>query len=142
MSWATFTQQSSCLVSVSSAVMSRQECEFAEIIKFSTCTFCKWLLLTAQQSSLSPCAHACIKAFAEELHARVRKELWGYSSEEHLQTSDMHRIRYSGIRPASGYPSQPDHTEKITMWKLADIHDKTGKENVLLYSLMGIIPVL
>ncbi|XP_062383088.1 methionine synthase [Sardina pilchardus] len=66
------------------------------------------------------------EAFAEELHARVRKDLWGYSSEEDLQATDLHRIRYSGIRPASGYPSQPDHTEKITMWKLADIQEKTG----------------
>ncbi|XP_028991030.1 methionine synthase [Betta splendens] len=66
------------------------------------------------------------EAFAEELHARVRKELWGYSTEETLQTSDLHRIRYKGIRPAPGYPSQPDHTEKTTMWDLAGIQDKTG----------------
>ncbi|XP_077050200.1 methionine synthase isoform X1 [Siphateles boraxobius] len=66
------------------------------------------------------------EAFAEELHARVRRDWWGYSGEEDLSTSDLHRLRYDGIRPAAGYPSQPDHTEKITMWKLADIQEKTG----------------
>ncbi|KAK2815460.1 hypothetical protein Q5P01_025927 [Channa striata] len=66
------------------------------------------------------------EAFAEELHARVRKELWGYSTEEALQSSDLHRLRYQGIRPAPGYPSQPDHTEKSTMWKLAGIQENTG----------------
>ena len=71
------------------------------------------------------CKYLYIKAFAEELHARVRTDLWGYSTED-LQAADMHKIRYAGIRPASGYPSQPDHTEKITMWKLAEIQEKTG----------------
>ncbi|XP_056222461.1 methionine synthase [Seriola aureovittata] len=66
------------------------------------------------------------EAFAEELHARVRKELWGYCADETLQASDLHRVRYQGIRPAAGYPSQPDHTEKTTMWSLGGIHDKTG----------------
>ncbi|XP_022621774.1 methionine synthase isoform X1 [Seriola dumerili] len=66
------------------------------------------------------------RAFAEELHARVRKELWGYSADETLQASDLHRVRYQGIRPAAGYPSQPDHTEKTTMWSLGGIHNKTG----------------
>ncbi|XP_067367878.1 methionine synthase [Channa argus] len=66
------------------------------------------------------------EAFAEELHARVRKDLWGYSTEEALQTPDLHRIQYQGIRPAPGYPSQPDHTEKTTMWSLAGIQENTG----------------
>ncbi|KAL1264896.1 hypothetical protein QQF64_005251 [Cirrhinus molitorella] len=66
------------------------------------------------------------EAFAEELHVRVRRDLWGYSGEEDLQASDLHRLRYEGIRPAAGYPSQPDHTEKRTMWKLAEIQEKTG----------------
>ncbi|KAI7796520.1 methionine synthase [Triplophysa rosa] len=66
------------------------------------------------------------EAFAEELHARVRRDLWGYSDEEVLPASDLHRLRYDGIRPAAGYPSQPDHTEKLTMWKLADIQKQTG----------------
>ncbi|KAG9346044.1 hypothetical protein JZ751_007860 [Albula glossodonta] len=66
------------------------------------------------------------EAFAEELHARVRKDFWGYSTEEDLDASEMHKIRYEGIRPAPGYPSQPDHTEKITMWRLAGVEEKTG----------------
>ena len=70
-----------------------------------------------------------LQAFAEELHARVRKELWGYCADEALQATDLHRIRYQGIRPAAGYPSQPDHTEKTTMWSLADIQDKIGQSS-------------
>lgn len=67
-----------------------------------------------------------LQAFAEELHARVRTEFWGYSEEEDLQASDLHKLRYFGIRPAPGYPSQPDHTEKRTMWRLAQVQEKTG----------------
>lgn len=66
------------------------------------------------------------EAFAEQLHARVRKELWGYSADESLLTAELHRVRYQGIRPAAGYPSQPDHTEKNTMWRLAQIQQNTG----------------
>uniref|UniRef100_A0AAR2KR72 Methionine synthase n=1 Tax=Pygocentrus nattereri TaxID=42514 RepID=A0AAR2KR72_PYGNA len=66
------------------------------------------------------------EAFAEELHARVRRELWGYSAEGDLPATDLHKLRYAGIRPAAGYPSQPDHTEKRTMWSLANIQEKTG----------------
>ncbi|KAG9268036.1 methionine synthase [Astyanax mexicanus] len=66
------------------------------------------------------------EAFAEELHARVRRELWGYSNEGDLPASELHKLRYAGIRPAAGYPSQPDHTEKRTMWSLANIQEKTG----------------
>ncbi|XP_060609853.2 methionine synthase [Anolis sagrei] len=66
------------------------------------------------------------EAFAEELHERVRKEFWAYSENEQLEFSDLRRIRYDGIRPAPGYPCQPDHTEKITMWKLANIEGATG----------------
>ncbi|XP_051849501.1 methionine synthase [Antechinus flavipes] len=66
------------------------------------------------------------EAFAEELHERVRKELWAYSEGEQLDIADLRRIRYGGIRPAPGYPSQPDHTEKLTMWKLGHIEETTG----------------
>ncbi|XP_046888269.1 methionine synthase [Hypomesus transpacificus] len=66
------------------------------------------------------------EAFAEELHARVRKDLWGYSCEEELHAEELHRVHYKGIRPAAGYPSQPDHTEKTTMWRLAAVEEKTG----------------
>nr|XP_058910598.1 methionine synthase isoform X1 [Kogia breviceps] len=66
------------------------------------------------------------EAFAEELHARVRRELWGYCGGEQLAVADLRRLRYEGIRPAPGYPSQPDHTEKLTMWRLADVERHTG----------------
>ena len=66
------------------------------------------------------------EAFAEELHARVRKEFWGYAPEEDLSIQDLHRVRYHGIRPAPGYPTQPDHTEKSTMWRLMDVTRTTG----------------
>ena len=66
------------------------------------------------------------EAFAEELHTRVRKEFWGYSPEEDLSAQDLHRVRYHGIRPAPGYPTQPDHTEKSTMWRLMDVTRTTG----------------
>nr|BAG61745.1 unnamed protein product [Homo sapiens] len=66
------------------------------------------------------------EAFAEELHERVRRELWAYCGSEQLDVADLRRLRYKGIRPAPGYPSQPDHTEKLTMWRLADIEQSTG----------------
>uniref|UniRef100_A0A8D2D6K0 Methionine synthase n=1 Tax=Sciurus vulgaris TaxID=55149 RepID=A0A8D2D6K0_SCIVU len=66
------------------------------------------------------------EAFAEELHERVRRELWAYCSSEQLSVSDLRKLRFEGIRPAPGYPSQPDHTEKLTMWRLADIEQCTG----------------
>ncbi|XP_033000231.1 methionine synthase isoform X1 [Lacerta agilis] len=66
------------------------------------------------------------EAFAEELHERVRKEFWAYSEGEQLEFSDLRRIRYEGIRPAPGYPCQPDHLEKLTMWRLASIEEATG----------------
>lgn len=66
------------------------------------------------------------EAFAEELHERVRKDLWGYASDEYLEANDLHRIKYQGIRPAPGYPSQPDHQEKQTMWSLMGVEEATG----------------
>ncbi|XP_049723905.1 methionine synthase isoform X6 [Elephas maximus indicus] len=66
------------------------------------------------------------EAFAEELHERVRKELWAYCGSEQLDMVGLRRLRYEGIRPAPGYPSQPDHTEKLTMWTLANIEPSTG----------------
>jgi 5-methyltetrahydrofolate--homocysteine methyltransferase len=66
------------------------------------------------------------EAFAEYLHEEVRKTEWGYASDETLSAADMFAIRYQGIRPAPGYPSQPDHTEKKTMWDLGNISEQTG----------------
>ncbi|KAB7503630.1 Methionine synthase [Armadillidium nasatum] len=66
------------------------------------------------------------EALAEYMHELVRKELWGYSKEELMEASELHKIKYKGIRPAPGYPSQPDHKEKITMWNLMKVEEKTG----------------
>mmetsp|Transcript_8675 Transcript_8675/g.31978 ORF Transcript_8675/g.31978 Transcript_8675/m.31978 type:complete len:1373 (+) Transcript_8675:189-4307(+) len=66
------------------------------------------------------------EAFAEVLHAQVRKDYWGYAKGEDLSADDLLKVKYAGIRPAPGYPSQPDHTEKSTMWELMDVEKHTG----------------
>ena len=66
------------------------------------------------------------EAFAERLHQRVRTELWGYSDDEGLDQADLVAERYSGIRPAPGYPACPEHTEKQTLWELLDVEKNTG----------------
>jgi 5-methyltetrahydrofolate--homocysteine methyltransferase len=66
------------------------------------------------------------EAFAEWLHAKVRRELWGYAPDEALSTDDLVRERYRGIRPAPGYPAQPDHTEKVTLFRLLDAEATAG----------------
>lgn len=66
------------------------------------------------------------EAIAEMLHSQVRKKLWGYQPEENLNHNDILKVKYRGIRPASGYPTQPDHTEKLAMWKLMNIEQETG----------------
>src|SRR5262249_47322243 len=60
------------------------------------------------------------EAFAEHLHARVRKEFWGYAADEALTNEQLIREAYRGIRPAPGYPAQPDHTEKRTLFTLLE----------------------
>ncbi|KAJ2657974.1 hypothetical protein GGH99_007040, partial [Coemansia sp. RSA 1285] len=74
------------------------------------------------------------EALTEKLHQDMRRELWGFAPNESLETQDLLSIKYQGIRPAPGYPSQPDHAEKSTMWKLGNIHETTGIE--LTESLM------
>jgi 5-methyltetrahydrofolate--homocysteine methyltransferase len=66
------------------------------------------------------------EAFAERMHERVRRELWGYAKDETLTPDDLILERYRGIRPAPGYPAQPDHTEKATLWTLMDTQAETG----------------
>ena len=66
------------------------------------------------------------EAFAERMHERVRRELWGYAPGEKLTPEDLIHERYQGIRPAPGYPAQPDHTEKATLWELMDVEAATG----------------
>ncbi len=60
------------------------------------------------------------EAFAEHLHERVRREFWAYAPDENLSCEALIREEYQGIRPAPGYPAQPDHTEKETLFRLLD----------------------
>ena len=66
------------------------------------------------------------EAFAERLHQRVRKEFWGYAADEALSNAELIAEKYRGIRPAPGYPAQPDHTEKATLFALLDAEERTG----------------
>jgi 5-methyltetrahydrofolate--homocysteine methyltransferase len=66
------------------------------------------------------------EAFAEYLHEKVRKEIWGYATNENLSTEDMIDEVYKGIRPAPGYPACPDHLEKPTIWKLLNVEQQIG----------------
>jgi 5-methyltetrahydrofolate--homocysteine methyltransferase len=75
------------------------------------------------------------EAFAERMHARVRRELWGYAPEEKLSNDDLILEKYRGIRPAPGYPAQPDHTEKATLWRLMDVHAAAGIELTESYAM-------
>ena len=66
------------------------------------------------------------EAFAEALHHKVRRELWGYASDETLGYGELIEEKYRGIRPAPGYPAQPDHTEKRTIFDLLEATERTG----------------
>ncbi len=66
------------------------------------------------------------EAFAEHLHERVRKEFWGYASDENLDNQALIKESYRGIRPAPGYPACPDHTEKTTLFEILDATQLTG----------------
>jgi len=66
------------------------------------------------------------EAFAERMHERVRKEFWGYAPDETLTGGELIAEAYHGIRPAPGYPAQPDHTEKVTLFRLLDAERNSG----------------
>jgi 5-methyltetrahydrofolate--homocysteine methyltransferase len=66
------------------------------------------------------------EAFAEYLHLKVRKEIWGYASDEKLNNFELIKEEYKGIRPAPGYPACPDHLEKPTIWKLLNVAEEIG----------------
>jgi 5-methyltetrahydrofolate--homocysteine methyltransferase len=75
---------------------------------------------------LKALADRLAEAFAERMHERVRKEFWGYATEEELANDDLIREKYRGIRPAPGYPACPDHTEKRKLFDLLDAENNTG----------------
>jgi 5-methyltetrahydrofolate--homocysteine methyltransferase len=66
------------------------------------------------------------EAFAERMHQRVRKEFWGYAPDEAFAPDQLILEQYAGIRPAPGYPAQPDHTEKATLFRLLDAENTAG----------------
>ncbi len=77
------------------------------------------------------------EAFTELLHLKVRKELWGYASDENLSNEELISEKYKGIRPAPGYPALPDHTEKITIWNVLKPDENSG---IALTESMAMMP--
>jgi 5-methyltetrahydrofolate--homocysteine methyltransferase len=86
---------------------------------------------------LKALADRLAEAFAERLHERVRNEFWGYDTSESLDTEDLIREKYQGIRPAPGYPACPDHLEKATLFNLLDATEKAG---IMLTESMAMYP--
>ncbi len=77
------------------------------------------------------------EAFAEHLHELVRKKYWGYGGDEKLSNEDLIKESYQGIRPAPGYPAQPDHTEK---WIIFDLLDVEKNANIILTESLAMYP--
>ncbi len=77
---------------------------------------------------LKALADRLAEAFAERMHEHVRKELWGYVSDEKLENDALIKEKYQGIRPAPGYPACPDHTEKPDLFKILNATEVTGVE--------------
>ena len=65
------------------------------------------------------------EAFTEYLHEKIRKEFWGYSPEENLTPEELFKVKYTGIRPAPGYPMQPDHTENKILFDILNVTENT-----------------
>src|SRR5690606_24763560 len=77
---------------------------------------------------LESLADRLAEAFAEWLHLQVRLDYRGYAAEESLDNDALIAEKYVGVRPAPGYPSCPDHTEKKTLWELLDVEAEAGIE--------------
>jgi 5-methyltetrahydrofolate--homocysteine methyltransferase len=75
---------------------------------------------------LKALADRLAEALAERMHARVRRELWGYAAHEALDGAALIREEYRGIRPAPGYPACPEHSEKAALWRLLDAERTAG----------------
>lgn len=102
----------------------------------------KWLEIYTKNNDdysaimLKILADRLAEAFAELLHERIRKEFWGYASDESLKIENMLREDYTGIRPAPGYPACPEHSEKRNLFNLLEVETKTGitlTENFAMY---------
>lgn len=85
---------------------------------------------------LEAVADRLAEAFAELIHQKIRKQLWGYAPNENLSLDDLLKVKYQGIRPAPGYPSQPDHREKKTMWDLLEVDKLAAGQITLTESYM------
>ena len=75
------------------------------------------------------------EAFAEAMHQRVRKDFWGYAADESQTPEELVLEKYRGIRPAPGYPAQPDHTEKTTLFRLLDAEKQAGVRLTEAYAM-------
>ncbi|HKY17715.1 MAG TPA: methionine synthase [Rhizomicrobium sp.] len=75
------------------------------------------------------------EAFAERMHQLVRQNYWGYAADETLSNDELIQEAYRGIRPAPGYPAQPEHSEKATLFKLLDAEDKIGVKLTESYAM-------
>ncbi|MCW8347814.1 methionine synthase [Vibrio sp. ZSDZ65] len=75
------------------------------------------------------------EAFAEYLHVRVRKDIWGYAPDESLDNEDLIREKYQGIRPAPGYPACPEHTEKGPLWDLLQVEESINMSLTTSYAM-------
>ncbi|MEI9888438.1 MAG: vitamin B12 dependent-methionine synthase activation domain-containing protein [Rhizomicrobium sp.] len=84
---------------------------------------------------LSALADRLAEAFAEHLHERVRREFWGYAPDETLPNEDLIAEKYRGIRPAPGYPAQPEHSEKATLFALLDAEHRIGVKLTESYAM-------
>ncbi len=76
------------------------------------------------------------EALAEYMHARTRREFWGYAADENLDNEALIREKYQGIRPAPGYPACPEHTEKGLLWKLLDVESRIGMTLTDSYAML------
>ena len=86
---------------------------------------------------LKALADRLAEALAEQIHLQVRRDLWGYAADESLDQRALLKEQYQGIRPAIGYPGAPDHTEKLTLWQLLDVQERTG---IWLTESMAMVP--
>ncbi|HEY3250437.1 MAG TPA: vitamin B12 dependent-methionine synthase activation domain-containing protein, partial [Ignavibacteria bacterium] len=87
---------------------------------------------------LKAIADRLAEAFAEKMHELVRREYWEYAKEEDLNNEALIKEEYAGIRPAPGYPAQPDHTEKRILFDLLDAENNSG---IILTESFAMYPV-
>lgn len=87
---------------------------------------------------LKALADRLAEAFAEYLHAELRKNYWGYDAQENLSNEELIKEKYKGIRPAPGYPACPDHTEKLKIWQLLRVEENA---QISLTESLAMFPV-